>query len=66
MLDVSRMITITIPAQEEDVWNEALKIIRERYKLSCRAAAIRFAVYKTAGLRVKMLDGMAQKLVEVR
>ena len=63
---MSRMITITIPAQEEDIWNEALKIIRERYKLSCRAAAIRFAVYKTAGLRVKMLDGMAQRLVEVK
>mgnify|MGYP000206239042 CR=1 FL=1 len=66
MINVSRLITITIPAQEEDAWNEALRIIRERYKLSCRAAAIRFAVYKTAGLKVRMLDGMAQKLVEVR
>jgi len=63
---VSRLVTITIPAAEVEAFQQALGIIMERYGLSCRAAAIRYAVYKTAGLKVRMLDGLTQKIIEVK
>jgi len=63
---MARLTVVTIPAAEEEAFKRALEIIKERYGLSGNAAAIRFAVYKLAGMKVRLLDGMSGKIVEVR
>ena len=59
------MITITIPVTETERFWDALRAIRERYGLNSNSSAIRYAVYKLAGIRIYMFDGR-NKIVEVK